>query len=161
MKDFTFKDILTISNEEQAKILRTKSEKVEIPLSKENESLLNAMCKYVRTCDGAIGLSAVQVGELKRMCIVQTRDGKYLKLVNPKIIGHGTKQTLENEGCLSVLDFEDGLVPRWVTIKVLAYDATLKKTTIVEYSGINAEIIQHEIDHMDGILFIDKVIKSK
>ena len=144
-------------------ILRTVSEGVKLPLSKEDSKLLDDMFNYVKEHqDEAVGLSAVQVGVPKRMCVIRfkgTNGTTAYKLVNPKIIGHSSKMIFNSEGCLSVDEQHDENIGRWSAVKVWAYDAITKSNVCITANGYEAIILQHELDHMDGKLYIDYINK--
>ena len=146
----------------QNPILRAVSEQVKVPVSQEDKSLLNEMFSYLKEhSDTAVGLSAVQVGVLKRMCAIRfSRNGKTIsyKLVNPKIVWHSSKKMFHAEGCLSVPESHDEeLIGRWEAIKVSAFDLITNKYIVIYAIGHESIILQHEIDHMDGKLFIDYI----
>lgn len=113
--------------------------------------LLDDMKETMRKNDGC-GLAAPQVGTLRRICVVEIC-GMYLELVNPVIKKASGKQSSE-EGCLSVKEYT-GLVERPYKITVEAFNRYGHPFTITleDYSAI---VCSHEIDHLDGILFIDK-----
>lgn len=140
-------------------ILRMKSESVKIPLSKEDAALLDSMYAYVKNPEnGAAGLSAIQVGVNKRMCaIILPNERKFFKLVNPKIIWHSANKFNDTEGCLSVPGEYDQEIPRWWKIRVIGYDAITSRNITIQAEGFFARVLQHEIDHMDGKLFIDYI----
>ena len=100
-----------------------------------------------------IGLAAPQIGELIRLVIINTKDGE-LPLINPKIVKKSWRKSMDDEGCLSVPGtFEP--VKRYCNIEVEAYSQFGKQIKF-KASGLFARVIQHEIDHLDGVLFIDK-----
>jgi len=100
-----------------------------------------------------IGLAAVQVGQPVRLVLIATKDGS-LALLNPTITSYSWKKEIGEEGCLSIPDvYAD--VKRSVRIKVKALDAKGKPLRFTA-EGLFARVIQHEVDHIDGILFIDK-----
>ena len=138
--------------------LRSISKEVSLPLQEEDKKLLNELFQYVKEeSDSAVGLSAVQVGVAKRMCAIRFKIGDKTvayKLVNPKIISHSQKKVCDVEGCLSVQQ-EHANVPRWESVKVYAYDAITNKYVVINARGFEARVLQHEIDHMDGKLYID------
>ena len=103
-----------------------------------------------------VGLAAPQIGKSIRFIVVE-RVPDPMILINPEIIEHSLlKDTLE-EGCLSVPG-KYGLIKRYKSVKVKAL--TLEgKTVELSAKGFLAEILQHEIDHLNGILYIDKAIK--
>ena len=112
------------------------------------------MIKTVKRNKGA-GLAANQVGELKRLIIYLDND-KYKLLINPKIIRKSKEKIEVEEGCLSFPNLF-GKVIRCKKVKVVSQNQLGKKVT-VSTSGLLAVILQHEIDHLDGILFIDKTL---
>ena len=99
-----------------------------------------------------MGISAVQVGVLRRALIAQKEDGKFLEVVNPTILETKGK-SCEREGCLSVPGFFTE-VERPEYVKIEAYDRHGKKF-VYEAEGYYARCIFHEIDHLNGILFVD------
>ncbi len=105
-----------------------------------------------------VALAAIQIGVPKRLIIIRNNfddksDREFVALVNPKIIKLSGKQVKDFEGCLSVPDLY-GLVPRYETVKVKAKDLKGKELRL-KASGFLARVLQHEIDHTHGILFID------
>lgn len=118
---------------------------------------LDDMIETMFAADG-VGLAAPQVGIPKRMCVVSI-DGKTIyELVNPKIIKTVGKQR-NMEGCLSIPG-EHGLVERPQTVWVEAMDRH-GKLNKYKVSDLTAVAFCHEIDHLDGILYIDKVIDAR
>lgn len=136
-------------------ILRKKSRKVEI-VDDRIRRILSDMDETMHAYNG-VGLSAVQVGILKRLVVIDVNyDGSpSLKLVNPVIVKQKGEQVCEKEGCLSFPNqFAEVIRPAEVTVKAL--DENGKKITI-KAKDLLAECLCHEIDHLDGILFIDKM----
>ena len=118
--------------------------------------------------ESGVGLAAPQVGVNKRILVYNARaadpedDGteeKIAALINPEIIEASGSYLSEDEGCLSVLDFRAD-VKRYETVRVRARDMDGKKLEF-EARGLPAVIMQHEIDHLDGILFIDRISSLK
>jgi peptide deformylase len=146
--------VITYPNE----ILRKKSEPVATADigSGEIKKLIAEMRKTIKEKDG-VGLAAVQIGVLKQVILVEI-DGKVHAFINPKITRKSWKKIAIEEGCLSVPG-KNGFVKRSATVSVLAYDEAGDKVKI-KAEGITAIIFQHEIDHTNGILFIDKLIKK-
>ena len=105
---------------------------------------------------GGLGLAAPQVGVLKRVCIVEY-DDKLYELVNPVLVKSSGK-CVDNEGCLSVVGFR-GLVERPEKIVVEYFDRFGKKHK-QHAEGYFARVFLHEMDHLDGILFADKMIRK-
>lgn len=120
-------------------------------------TLLDDMAQTLKSADG-VGLAAPQVGILRRACIVDVRDGHgVLELINPEIIEKSGSQT-GNEGCLSAPG-EWCEVVRPAVVKVKAFDRHGNEFTL-EASELKARAICHEVDHLNGILFIDRVEKT-
>ena len=105
---------------------------------------------------GGLGLAAPQVGVLRRVCIVEYND-KIFELVNPVLIKSSGK-CVDNEGCLSVVGFR-GLVERPEKIDIEYYDRNGAKHK-QHAEGYFARVFLHEMDHLEGILFADKMIKK-
>ncbi len=120
-------------------------------------TLLDDMAQTLKSADG-VGLAAPQVGILRRVCIIDVRDGHgVLELINPEIIEKSGSQA-GNEGCLSAPG-EWCEVVRPAVVKVKAFDRHGNEFTL-EASELKARAICHEVDHLDGILFIDRVEKT-
>ena len=134
-------------------ILRKKSREIEVIDDKIIE-LLDDMLETMHKYNG-VGLAAPQVGILKRIVVIDIGDG-LLELINPEIIETSGEQIGE-EGCLSVIG-ESGIVRRPNVVKVRAYN---RKGQLFEIEGeeLLARAFCHEIDHLDGILYVDKVEK--
>jgi len=103
-----------------------------------------------------IGLAANQIGILKRIVVIADKEGPLI-LINPEIIEKSWLKNIMEEGCLSVPGVF-GTVKRHKKITVAAINSR-GETLKLKAEGMLARVIQHEIDHLDGILFIDKVIK--
>ena len=145
-------------------ILRTRSEEIRPNEIKKYEKLGNEMLKYIKDPkNGWVGLAAPQVGVNKRLVIVsllRDRDDEDFKTVimfNPEILEHSQTTDKEDEGCLSV-PWATGKVERFLSLK-LKYLDTKGKEKILRLSGVSARIVQHEIDHLNGELFVDKLVK--
>ena len=118
-------------------------------------TLLDDMAETMRAANGC-GLAAPQVGVLRRIAVVETEPGQLIELINPKIIAYAGEQR-EQEGCLSIPDKWGITVrPAHVTVR-----ATNRRGEEFEVTGSDllARALCHEIDHLDGKLFVDKVIK--
>lgn len=118
--------------------------------------LLDDMKETMYQANG-VGLAAVQVGILRRVIVVDCGDG-YLELVNPEIISTEGDQ-FEEEGCLS-LPGESGVTHRPATVKIKAQDRN-GKWCIYKGGGLKARCFCHETDHLDGIVFTQRVIKKE
>ena len=136
-------------------LLRKKSRKVDI-IDERILTLLKDMEETMHAADG-VGLAAPQVGILKRVVVIDIGEG-ILKLINPEIVEtEGTE--IDTEGCLSVPG-EQGEVERPYKVKVKALNEKGEEI-MIEGEGLLARAFCHEIDHLDGILFVDKAIDSE
>lgn len=136
-------------------ILRKKSRKVE-EINERIHVLLDDMEETLYEEDG-VGLAAPQVGVLKRVIVIDVGEG-ILKLVNPEII-YSEGKAVDIEGCLSIPGSE-GEVERPEKVKVKALNEKGEEI-IIEGEDLLARALCHEIDHLNGILFIDKIIKKE
>ena len=114
---------------------------------------------------GGVGIAAPQIGELQRVVVVDcTRSMRpcsnhgLLFLINPEIVDE-SGSVLGRAGCLSVPDWV-GVVPRAKSVEVRYQDMTGASCQISS-KGFEARVIQHELDHLDGVLFIDRVVSTK
>ena len=143
------------------KILRTKTRRVEVVDDKVRQ-LIDNMAETMYAAPG-IGLAATQVGSDLRLLIYdispQDAERDLRVLINPEIVEKEGSQLSENEGCLSVPDYRAD-VKRYDRVKVKALDRDGNPITI-EDDGFHAIVLQHEIDHLDGILFIDRISALK
>lgn len=119
------------------------------------QKLIDEMIETMVKADG-VGLAAPQVGVNQRLIIVQTKNGPEA-FINPKIFSVSLRQAVGEEGCLSVPGVW-GLVKRHKKVKLKAFNRNGKKI-VIKADGMPAVAFQHEIDHLDGVLFIDKVEK--
>lgn len=139
---------------EKDEILKKKSREVEI-IDDKIQTLIDDMIETMYKYNG-VGLSAVQVGILKQVVVIDIDDSTGVKvLINPKITKIKGEHEVE-EGCLSFPNQYAKLVrPKEVTVEAL--DRSGKKITI-KAKDLLAQAICHELDHLDGIVFIDKMI---
>lgn len=154
-------------------ILRTRTEEVAFPLTAEDRKLAEDMLQYLKNSQNeevaekyglrpGIGLAANQVNSLKRMFALHLTDdnGEQFSFVaiNPKIVSHSVEQTYieSGEGCLSVDRAVPGYVPRYarITVKFTTIDGEEKKLRL---KGLSAIAFQHELDHLNGIMFYDRI----
>ena len=170
----TYKDIVKENNP----ILREKSKDVPLPLSNEDIKTLEDMNEYLihsyddEACTKynirpGVGLSAVQIGVLKRMFAILGFDEEgqlhYYIVINPKIIAHSEQLTYlqTGEGCLSVDREVEGYIhrPKRIRAKCYLYDLETNeiKEAILRLEGYIAVVFQHEYDHLEGRLFIDHI----
>jgi len=114
--------------------------------------LCDNMCETMFSA-GGIGLAAPQVGVSQRIIVVENNYGEPIVMVNPEIIWHSQKTQLYSEGCLSLpgVYYE---VQRFESIRVKYQTAYGKACTMV-CDGLMAVCVQHEVDHLNGILYID------
>lgn len=105
-----------------------------------------------------VGLAAVQVGILKRFCIVRDSGNEYNLIINPELV-EGLDLTPKKEGCLS-LPFFSELVERFEQVTIKFRDSSWTERTAV-MTGIEAQCIQHEMNHMSGLLILDTVSLMK
>jgi peptide deformylase len=114
-----------------------------------------------------VGLAAPQIGQSIRIVVIwSTGSHQFLPMINPEIIWCSKRTSLNvgrsknpHEGCLSVPGVW-GQVRRYTTVK-LAYQTPKGQKVIRRFKGLAGVIIQHEVDHLDGILFIDRIIEQK
>ena len=151
------KKILTEPN----KILRQISEPVE-KVGKEEQKLMNDMLETMYAANG-IGLAAIQIGIPKRIIVMDISKDENKKepryFVNPVIINKDKLKSTYEEGCLSVPDqFAEIDRPKNCDVEYLNFDGEKK---LLKAEGLLATCIQHEMDHLEGILFIDYLSKLK
>jgi peptide deformylase len=149
---------------------------VPMPPSKEDQHILKSLLEYIQNSQDpkiaeqyelrpGVGLAAPQINISKKMIAVQTKDDKgQLKsfaLFNPKIFTHSMEKTYLNtgEGCLSVPEIIPGYVPRYSRIKVQGNDINGKEIMVC-LKGLLAIVFQHEIDHLQGVMFYDHINKE-
>lgn len=162
--------------DEKDKKLRTISKDVIFPLSKEEKEIIrNAMDnlrysqieKYAKKYNlrAGWGLSAIQIGIQKRWFIIveEQEDGNFKEyfFANPKIISNSAEMIYveQGEGCLSVNREVQGIIPRYARITLEAYDMNGDKFQI-RFREDLAICAQHELDHLNGILFVDRIDKK-
>lgn len=131
-------------------VLRQVAQPVE-RVTKKLTALINDMAETMYAVDG-VGLAAPQIGEPIRVIVADAGDG-LIALVNP-VITKTDGEDIEVEGCLSIPGVT-GYVKRYAQVQVQGLNEKGKPVKI-QADGLLARILQHEIDHLDGILFIDK-----
>jgi len=119
----------------------------------------------MRAGPGGVGIAAPQIAVLKRLIVIDCSQSRrpcknhgLMYMANPEILA-SEGEALGREGCLSVPDWV-GMVPRARRIRV-SYQDMHGKAHQIEASGFEARAILHEIDHLDGVLFIDRVISTQ
>ena len=126
------------------------------------QELIEDMLETMYDAPG-IGLAAIQVGVARRMLVIDvSREGEEktpLVFINPEIIKSSDERSIYEEGCLSIPDYYAEVErPAIVTVKSLDRDG---KEQITEADGLLATCLQHEIDHLNGVLFIDHISRLK
>lgn len=135
-------------------ILRKTSRKIET-IDDRIKTLAADMLETMHDANG-VGLAAVQVGKLRRLVIVEVEEGRPFILINPEIVAKDGRQT-EAEGCLSIPG-KWGITDRPMKVTVRATGLDGKNFSVIG-SGLLARALCHEIDHLDGKLFTDNVIR--
>ncbi len=140
-----------------APLLRQRAKEVDLLSLKESstQALIDDMVATMWQEDG-IGIAAPQVGQSIRMIII-TKGPEAIALVNPVITSRSFRKDVMEEGCLSVPGFY-GPVKRSIAVQVTAFDRH-GSALAFKAEGLAARIMQHEIDHLDGVLFIDRAKK--
>jgi peptide deformylase len=142
-------------------ILRQVSKPIET-LDSEVKKLADDMLETMYDAPG-IGLAAIQIGVARRMLVLDvSKDGEDkqpLVFINPEVVSASDARSVYEEGCLSIPDYYAEVErPATITVKHLDRDG---KQQIVEADGLLATCLQHEIDHLNGVLFIDHISKLK
>lgn len=159
-------------------VLRGKAKPVTFPLTEEDKETLLKMLQYVRDSQDdelaalnnlqpAVGIAAPQIGISKQMFAVSVylpaKDDEFelheYALINPKLVAHSEKKAAlaNGEGCLSIRDEHQGLVPRHQRVRIKAYDLLQEKEVTIQLLNYLAIVIQHELDHLNGVLFYDYI----
>ena len=133
------------------KILRKKSLPVE-HIDNQIKTIIKEM-RQLMNLENGVGLAAPQIGLNQRFFVVEL-DNKYYVFINPQILQYSKELVDMEEGCLSIPD-QAGVVARPAELVIEAYGTNEKKFKL-KAKGVLARVIQHENDHLDGILFIDK-----
>lgn len=163
--------------DEKNKILRQTSKEVEFPLPEEDKKDIDQIIKHLTYSQieeyaekynlrPGMGFAFPQLGKLKRIIVIvhEYEDGKFdnYVIINPKIVSHSEEKiALETgEGCLSVNREVEGHIPRFARVTIGGYDEKGEKIEIRTREEL-AIAFQHEIDHLNGMLFIDRINKKK
>jgi len=140
-------------------LLQTRSQEINLVDFdvKKLRKLARKMIKLMNKHKG-IGLAAPQAGESLRMCVINSKAGCLLKdliLINPIIIERSMEKNIKKEGCLSLPKVQiDVERPMWIKIKTIDFEG---RSFNLETGDLLARVIQHEIDHLDGMLIIDHI----
>ncbi len=162
--------------DEKDKRLRMVSKEVTFPLSKEEKQIVkdamenlrySQIEKYAKKYNlrAGWGLSAIQIGLAKRWFVIvdEQDDGSFKEyfFANPKIISNSAEKIYveQGEGCLSVNREVKGIIPRYARVTIEAYDINGNKFQMRLREDL-AICVQHEIDHLQGILFVDRIDKN-
>lgn len=140
-------------------VLRQKAEPVE-EVDDEIRELIDDMLETMYDADG-VGLAAPQVGLSRRVIVVDTREEDVVPfgLVNPAIVETGEERERGEEGCLSIPGLKEIVErPSRVVVEGLDRDGNPVR---IEAEGLLARVLQHEVDHLDGVLFLDRVSALK
>lgn len=163
--------------DEKHKALRTVCDEVEVPLNKEYKNTIEQIITYLTYSQieekakkynlrAGMGLSFPQIGITKRIIVIvyEEEDGSFTNyvVVNPKIISNSSEMIAieEGEGCLSVNREVEGQVLRYARVTVEGYDVDGNKIKIRAREDLSV-VFQHEIDHLNGILFFDHINPKK
>jgi peptide deformylase len=138
------------------KILREKAKKIKTPIPREILDMVPEMVRMLRDNNG-MGLAAPQVGKSIRLCVIES-NGKIYTLINPTITSQSKEKNIIEEGCLS-FPGKFISIERADSVKARYLDEKGNKCKI-KADGLLARCIQHEVDHLDGTLFIDKKTKN-
>ena len=131
-------------------ILRQKAKRV-TSVDKSIQKLVDDMIDTLHDASG-VGLAAPQVGVSLRIVVIEIPDEEVITLINPEIVKRTGERFIE-EACLSIPGYQ-GVVPRSVQVKVKALDKNGKALRI-KGEDLLAQALEHEIDHLDGVLYID------
>jgi peptide deformylase len=134
-------------------VLRESAQPVTV-FHKKLHALVDTMKNTLLSAENAAALAANQIGVLKRIIVINYMD-EYFEMLNPEILSLSEESVVDSEGCLSLPGY-NGNVRRALEVKAKFQDR-YGKEIIVEASGPMARCIQHEIDHLNGILYIDRM----
>lgn len=153
-------------------VLREKARPIEI-VTDEIRSLAREMIEIMRASDG-VGLAAQQIGETQAICVIEVpedydkdEDGQRLNpqltmpmvIINPVISGPSKKEDAREEGCLSFPGIRGSITrPRNIHLSCLNENG---EAVSLDIKGFTARVIQHEVDHLNGVLFIDRMSAAK
>jgi len=134
-------------------VLRQKSKKVRI-IDAGVQRLIDDMIETMHLAHG-VGLAAPQVGQLVRVLVIQVPETEPVALINPQVVKRSGERILE-EGCLSIPGWR-GEVKRSVTVLIKALNRHGREIRIKATDDLLAQALEHEIDHLDGVLYIDRL----
>lgn len=138
---------------------------VSVPIERVDETVQNLSADMLETMYDApgIGLAAIQVGIPRRLLVIdlskEDEEKKPQVFINPEILQSSEERSVYEEGCLSIPDYYAEVErPARITVKYLGLDG---KEQIIDAEGLLATCLQHEIDHLNGVLFIDYISRLK
>lgn len=153
--------------------IRQECDELVLPLQKEDIENIQKMVSYIEASyqgkedkydiRSGVAIAAIQIGWLKKVAYLHFDDEygneKLWLLANPKILESSYDKSYLNggEGCLSVPEDHKGIVPRAARVKVSAYDLIANRPITIEAEGYSAIVLQHEIDHLHGVLYYDRI----
>lgn len=147
----------TIVTGTQSEVLHTKAAKVRDPLAPEIQALIPEMFEAMHKADG-LGLAAPQIDISLRLCVIEI-EGQRMVFINPQLTSLSRERAVSEEGCLSLpgqfLPIERS---ERVTVRFQDEHGVERK---IKASGLLAVALQHEVDHLDGILIVDRYKKQK
>ena len=122
------------------------------------QALIQDMIETMRSVNG-VGLAANQVGHNIRVCVIQIPEEGFMRvLINPEVLSRSGEREVE-EGCLSLPGYR-GLVKRSQRVRVRALDKKGKPFTITAEDDLLAQALEHETDHLNGLLYIDRLVRK-
>lgn len=151
--------------EEESGLLRRVADEVPIPLTDEARRDVETLIDAFLERNDAAGLAAPQIGISKRIVVFKTKNfgsetpparnsNEYEVLINPRITQYRGAEEQQTEGCLSCPEISAD-VTRWTEVKVKAFDRTGRKINR-RYTEFPARVAQHELDHLEGMLIVDR-----
>lgn len=146
------RNIVKIGDDVLRKVCRT-----QLTFDKKLHQILDDMAETMYAAEG-VGLAAPQVGLLRRYCVIDVGDG-IIELINPVITEKSEETQTDREGCLSIPDRAE-LIERPMKVTVRAQNR-YGENIVVTGEGLKARALCHEIDHLDGILYIDHAKRRK
>lgn len=141
--------------------------RVSLPVTRFDADLQRFITDFLdtmRAAPGCVGLAAPQVGRFERIVAVDVsakpkiKHNGFMLLINPEVVGQGG-EAFGREGCLSVPDYTGNVVrAQWIRVRAGDGDGTVR-----EYAceGYEARAVLHEIDHLDGLLFLDRIVNPR
>ncbi len=146
-------------------IIRKKGEKISFPISETNKQIIKDLKQAMKEQGVLVGMSAPQIGQLKNIFIVSTKPTKFRPnlprkewiFINPKIIRYSRKKVKWYDGCGSVAEaniFGEVVRSQNIDIEYFTIDGKKKKERFEDFVAV---IIQHEYDHLQGIIFLDRM----